>query len=61
MVPSALILVDVRHRPMRRSDRVGQGTVSDELNAWKAWAKLEEMSYLRLARFRRCPTGADFL
>ena len=63
VVPSALILVDVRHRPMRRSDRLSQGTVSDELNAWKAWAKakLEEVPYLRLARLVRCPTGADFL
>ena len=38
-----------------------KGTVSDELNAWKAWAKLEEVPYLRLARLLRCPTGADFL
>ena len=48
---------------MRRSDRLGQGTVSDELNAWKAWAKakLEEVPYLRLAGLVRCPPGADFL
>ena len=63
VVPSSLILMDVRDRPMRRSDRLGQGIVSEELNAWKAWAKakLEEVPYLRLARLLRCPTGADFL
>ena len=27
----------------------------------KAWAKLEEVPYLRLAGLVRCPTGADFL
>ena len=45
MVPSALILVDVRHRPM--SAPIDWAKFSNGLNAWKAWAKakLEEVPY----------------
>ena len=52
--------------PMTRSDRVAtleeaKAQFQKSWDAWKAWAKLEEVPYLRLARLLRCPTGADFL